>query len=154
VSTLRELLRELVEGEVPGGPVTTEPYPGALEYGLKQLDKKDRNRFRKRKRAALRLAGFAEAIGQEGFPEKLATRGVKEMNVLTRGLKYRAVELDKKSEVLKHTGGVTMKQQAWLDRNVLHPVTRVNNQLDMINAKLRKTFFEDALIDLCRLIEE
>lgn len=82
-------------------------------------------------------------VGQLGFPHKLATRGVKEMNVLTRGLKYRAVELDKKSEVLKGTGGVTMKQQSWLDRHVLHPVTKINNQLDAINAKVKTAFFED-----------
>jgi hypothetical protein len=166
---LNELLAELrelaIEGEVPAGGVAMEPYAGALSGGKRILIKLSRppidikkrlKAMAKRKGEPLEKVGMDEVrapkpkpppknkVGQAGFPTKLATRGVKEMNVLTRGLKYKAVELDKKSEVLKDTGGVTMKQQSWLDRNVLHPVTRINDQLDRMNAKVKKAFFESA----------
>lgn len=149
--TIHELLEDLREGEVPAGPVDMEPYTGALSGGKRILIKLTRN---KGKRIAFDKPMTTEGVfhddpplvpkvGAMGFPAQLATRGVSEMNVLTRGLKFRAQDLDKMAEVLKGTGGVTMKQQAWLDRNVLHPVTRINDQLDAIKAKTKKAFFED-----------
>lgn len=83
------------------------------------------------------------SVGGVGFPHSMTDRGVVELHVLTQGLRLRAVELDKMAEVLKSTGGVTMKQQQWLDRNVLHPVTAVNDNLDRIKGKMKRSFFED-----------
>lgn len=143
--TLHELLEDLREGEVPVGSVSMEPYAGALSGGkriLLKLSKKGK-RTAFDKTMATEAASLKPKVGGMGFPYQLATRGVSEMNVLTRGLKIRAHELDKMAEVLRNTGGVTMKQQSWLDRHVLHPVTHIRDELDRIKAKTHKAFFED-----------